>query len=60
MTAWTTPPTWTTETPTNATNLNKHTQDETYLKEVLDGTNTTKIPSAALSADAIIALEVFS
>ena len=60
MTAYSEPITWTTETPLDLTNLNKVTDSIKYLKEVLDGTHATKIPSNAISADVIIAMEVFS
>jgi hypothetical protein len=60
MTDWTTPTIWNNENPISQGNLNKLSQGLNYLKEVVDGDHTTKIPSEAIDASVVIMMEVFS
>lgn len=60
MTAYDEPPTWADDVPLDTTNLNKGTDSIKYCKEVLDGTHTTKIKGAAMDADTVIMLRVFT
>lgn len=50
MTVWQAPPAWSGDTPISQTNLNKLSTNESYLKEVIAGTNTNKVPNAALAS----------